>query len=371
MDTKKSLLIGGVSISNGNRPGVLQLFALCIILSFASGCSMVSNRSMGSAPNSPLPFVSPLDEFRSVLVGTPWHNELLPDDERTRLFDATVIRREELIAQCMLGAGFSYWPQPQNHTLELPAEGEWLPDDEDWVTLNGFGIFATGLTPPRGLVTQWFVNDANMEFVRTLSEDGFIEYQRALQGRVFDIANGFESVSDEVWIEINANPTLENAGCQGWAAAEVMRENGEKAANDQFAPLFEALTNMQRNLENSVSDSDRDWARCMAVAGHPDFEKQADAAQSIWVQASEIQSNWDFEVDGSDPTRSPEMISLREYEIILALADLDCRISTDFNARQEQERIATETIFFNDHINEFQALRLAVELGELPDGSSP
>lgn len=351
-------------INTARRAPAPQLFLLCLGLVLIAGCASATDSAPGTISDPPSLEVSPLDEFRGVLVGTPWHNELLTDDERTRLFDENIIRREELIAQCMLAAGWDYWPQPQNHTFTLPVEGEWRPDDEDWVAQHGFGMFSN-LTPPRGQATQWFLADLNMDFIQTLTEDGFLEYQRALHGRrVIDHVRGIELVTTEEWIEIHANPTLENVGCQGWAEAEVARETDELATTGQFAALVNELANWQHSFENTVSEADRDWARCMTVAGYPDFARQADARLFIATQASDIATTWDFETDGPDPTRSPQMDALREQEIAIALADLDCRIAVDFRARQIAHRITAESEFYNDHITEFQALRAAVELGE-------
>jgi len=52
---------------------------------------------------------------------------------------------------------------------------------------------------------------------------------------------------------------------------------------------------------------------------------------------------------------------LRERELEIALADFDCRVASDFSARQEARRIEIETQFVDDHHAALTALRAAAE----------
>jgi len=50
-----------------------------------------------------------------------------------------------------------------------------------------------------------------------------------------------------------------------------------------------------------------------------------------------------------------------EREINTALADYDCRIAVDYQARQDARRTELETQFIADHRADLEALRAAAE----------
>jgi len=52
---------------------------------------------------------------------------------------------------------------------------------------------------------------------------------------------------------------------------------------------------------------------------------------------------------------------MREREIDMALADFDCRVAVDYDARQAAVVNETETQFVNDHRSALEALRSAFE----------
>jgi len=82
----------------------------------------------------------------------------------------------------------------------------------------------------------------------------------------------------------------------------------------------------------------------------------------IAVLPPPIQSSWDYVTYGAEALdRSPQIVALREHEIALALADLDCRLSVDFGSRQTQRRIAAEVEFFSANRAFLEDLRNAAE----------
>jgi len=125
--------------------------------------------------------ISPLDEFRSVLVGTPWQNELLPDEVRVQQFDQRFARVEELLAQCMKDVGFEYAPQPERHALILPAVESWRPQDRDWVAQYGFGVLS-GLVRPHGSEYEAYFSEQTLEYLNQLSESENQAWYRAYYG---------------------------------------------------------------------------------------------------------------------------------------------------------------------------------------------
>lgn len=345
------------------RSRKLVILSTAIVLGIQvplTGCSSVNLNTSEPETGGQVTMGSPLDEFRSLFNGSDWQNELLDDKDRLIAFNSTYSRLEELVAECMNDAGFAYLPEPERHTLALPAPDEWRPDDVDWVLLNGYGIFAYDLARPGGIRSEYL--GVNREVILSnLSESGVEEWLRAYYGRLRDVAGLTGEAFTRFMQELQDNPTQENVGCEGWARNEVDREAGGARALNEFAPLFEALNEMYQNLEYEKSDFDHDWVICMANAGYLGFNRQSDARTSIEEAAGAIYDAWDYETDQSDPNRSPQMVALREHEIELALADLECRITTDFNTRKEQKRIAAETEFVNRNFGYLQDLRLVAE----------
>ena len=92
-------------------------------------------------------------------------------------------------------------------------------------------------------------------------------------------------------------------------------------------------------------------------------------AEDAQIAASELYwefwENWDWE-SGEDPLESTAFRELHAQEIVIALADFDCRVATDFDARERAARFADEEAFVEAHQQEFEALRLAVESGRVP-----
>jgi len=319
----------------------------------SSSSSVMENAPIESEPEQAPANTSPLDEYLNVLWGTNWSDANLSNEERQRRFNAEQVMRENLIAECMLESGFTYIPFPEGQTLVISEGNEWRPDDRDWVAQYGYGTFAD--VNPEAVVSTGHpgITNPNDEIRESLSDGEREAYIAALFGRMFDPEFTSTATLDELW---------ENGGCIMWAAREVAGNSAnQSASNDEFAPLLEAIDQMRESLRNEITEADRDWAVCMANAGHPDFQRQGDAQASVQTQLTSFWDNWDWETDGYEPNNSQEFLVLREKEIDLALADLDCRESTDFAARQEARRIEVETQFVNDHRAELEALRSAAE----------
>jgi len=289
--------------------------------------------------------VSPLAEYLSAIEGT----DLSPDSQIRRFLEEQN-RREELIAQCMHEAGFEYVPSPQAMSA-VQQLGEWQTDDQEWVLQFGYGIFQRP-EGGQGWSAEWSVlADPNSEYVESLSDGERSAFFEALHGPSTGVA-------DETVMEFR--------GCRGWAQQQVFLESpGSLHLLDEFAPLFEAIDTMRENLLFEISDADADWAACMADAGHPGFQRQRDAQQSITERINVLMEglgDWDWLLLGEpSPDNHPAFADAAEHETALALADLNCRVTVDFNARQEARNFEAETQFVNDHRAALEALRSAAE----------
>lgn len=329
---------------------------LAAITTLFLGCTLENQNYQVSGEDVILEMNSPLDEFRAIIQGSPWEDVSLPDEQRIYQFDSAMVRKENLIAQCMLDSGFDYTPSPESYQLELLDIESWNPNERDWVVQYGYGILAINLKRP-GVMQSALPSE--FEAYQTLSESEIEAWRRAFYGNIpidATLTGDFSLIS-----EMRKNPTRENAGCRGWAEAEIALTPENRQEFAEFTPLFEALSEMAYQLAQSISDADRDWAACMANAGFPNFDRQRDAEQTFSNQVSDFFTAWNYETDGPDPTNTPQMHTFREKEIELALADLDCRSETNFDQRQQAHRIAVETQFVNDNLPMLQALRSTIE----------
>ena len=303
-------LLGAVGLSACARPGASN--------SSAAPSSIATENPVQSFP---------LDAFLPAI----WLEN--PDEQQRMQLEAEYQFREQYVTQCMHDAGFVYDPNnlpgnifwsfgsPQN----VRTEELWRPHDRDWIAQWGYGI----VNPPEFL---GFNTEDSRSEDNNLSDAEIEAFSQALFGQM--------------------DFTAENGGCVGAAIAAWREADASNALlSNQFAPLHEALINMLNELNAEVSEAERDWTWCMADAGFPGFERQNDARFSIM----------DIPMFDLSPE---EHAALTELEITTALADFDCRVATNFQARQDERRIAAETQFIQDHRHDLAALQSAMEQGE-------
>jgi len=308
------------------------LFSLAI--SVSSGCSTTS--SVNDNNETTL-----LANYLQALWGTQ-----ISLEEQQRQHDATNMRREELIAQCMLEAGFEYIPKPpENNAVTLIAIGEheFLPDDRDWVSQFGYGLVNAPWNRSPVNVNQTSVSDPNTEIVQSLSQIELVAYQAALWGTVRSESTSHSGIR-------------ETSGCFGWAQSEIQASDPMiLMESEEFAPLFEAISELYAsiNLNPEFIQLNYEWVVCMADEGHPGFERQSDAQKMAAAQTLET----GIPIDPTSPIRQ----TMADQEVELALADLGCREQTRFRDRLDVITTAAETQFVNDHRAELEALRSAGE----------
>jgi len=259
---------------------------------------------------------SPLDEYLSLVLGLG-HS---PAEQR-QIAEQRLIREEDFVAQCMYNDGFTYIPFIERNPLP-DAEHLPRPNDLDWVSQWGYGVF-TNLPNARTQASTretFAENDPNSEIFTNLSEGEQSAWLDALYGD---------------------NTT---AGClsEGWELAQD-ESPASIFQTDEFRPLFDAWVEMSLKANYEFIEADSDWANCMAEAGFSGMESQRDAELKV------------HSLTMSDTTE------LQRTEIEIALADLNCRETVDYQSRRQQHIIEVETQFVNDHRSSLEALRDAAE----------
>jgi len=304
--------------------------------------------SCGFNPESGEDYSSPLSEFTDVF----WNLNADVDEQKLR-FAQENTHRENLIAQCMLEAGFEYIPNLDSLSATFAVSGSWLPDEREWVAQWGYGI----LNAPQDSITaiEWnFDSGPNEKYLQGLSALELAAYNLALWGA--------GSRGEDITVESN--------GCAGWAASQVELNRPNSIASEvSFSPLIDAIDRFQLSLSThpAFDEIHNDWVKCMADMGYDGFIRQSDAIQSITDMSNEFHENWfrnfghDSQTGSSVRDESPERIALAEHEVNLALADLDCRTRTDFQTRYNKVLFTLESQFVSDHRFELETLRSAIE----------
>lgn len=103
---------------------------------------------------------------------------------------------------------------------------------------------------------------------------------------------------------------------------------------------------------DEVEAANQDWAACMAKAGHV-YELQEHAAEAAWVDVENS-----IGIGAAGDVTDAMIAQAREDEITLALADFDCRASTDFATRVNEVRVAHEREFIDDNRELIDAILL-------------
>jgi len=278
---------------------------------------------------------SPLDEYLNIIWGTD-----LSFEEQTRRANDLEARRVDLIAQCMHERGFEFdiHNLPSGifvgFTSVIVPEGVLRPNDLDWVNQWGYGIMSSPF--------QAESPDLRLNEGPVLSDSELDAFNYALTGRPYFPPFG----------EFNED------NCLDWSVVVSNQEVPEGIPVwEQFAPLFEAMSQMEEEFRIQVSEADTRWSECMANDGFPGFQRQWEAQNSIRLLANDVWNRG----GGLPPASDSEEEALRLQEIELAVADLTCRISTGFDLKQNELRLIAETQFVEDNRIALEALRSAAE----------
>jgi len=253
---------------------------------------------------------------------------------------------QELVAECMKDLGFDYIPVPPESSGATSDPTLVQPENRDWVAQWGYMVVNRPYASEEQNRVEVAQSDPNAAIMERLSP----------------------GERDEFLVALDGTPPNYDDGCRHWAYSQPLAPTPADLRNsDEFAPLFQALEEMYASLDYELAEPERDWSECMANSGFPGFDRPWDASESIsnayleWNNAQDWE-NWDWATNG-DPnsTNTPELAALAAREVEVALADFDCRVSTDFEFRMQERRAAAEDSFFNDNHSAFRALRDAAE----------
>jgi hypothetical protein len=346
------------------RHQVLGLLGASALVFTMSACGEAGATADGSAAAA-TQVQGPLTQILSSVWGSD-----LSQEEQQRQFDERNLAEQEFIAQCMSQAGFEYIPHTGNATIVFSDDNMWRPDDREWVTQYGYGAMRSPWDTQREeeqaaieaggeVTTQEFV-DPNSDMLNSLSDSERRAWEIALWG---DWENMPDGVISEDGMILDEDAFWSSQGCNGEARLHTRTDSAfDLMSTDEFRPLMDSIQDFFDTLWALPSEADREWATCMADAGHPGFTRQNDASNSIWEAQTEFWNNmnwdnWDWETMGSPNANThPEMGTIADREVELALTDLDCRESVNFRSRQEAAQIAAETQFVNDHRAALDAL---------------
>ncbi len=274
--------------------------------------------------------------------------EGMSEEEMNEHFAAQQQEVEEFVAECMSEEGFEYIPVDQSQTGSIISSGdEWDPESREWVEEYGYGaINFPGRDDQPDPGTEFV--DPNQEYVASLSESEMAVYYETLYGP--------QPTEEELNEDGSYEYDPENAGCYGRAQLEVA--GGDPYSSEEFKPIVEAINEFYMGLATApaLSELNAAWSSCMAAAGYPGFATQSDAQNSIYDELNAY-----YEGMGEYIEDDPALDEIQEREIALALADLDCRESTDYRQESLRVQFELEEEFVQEHKAELEAFKAALQ----------
>lgn len=328
-----------------SAPALALLAAATLVL---TGCSD-GGKSDGGATTED----GPLSKYLSTL----WDGEEYTQEK----LDAETKQTEELVAACMQKEGFEYIPNLQSGGTIYSSEDEEVEwGSKEFAEQYGYGIVEwPGMNDTPEDDSEEYV-DPNQDYVEALSESEQTAYYEALHGpgptdeemaAMEDGDGGYEYD----WTK---------SGCYGAAQHEVQSESsgGMAAYEDpEFTDLFDAMNEVwgaaydEENPSDEVVEINREWADCMADAGHGDFTSP-DSVQTVLYEEYDRLQMPDGEDGEWQELSETEKQKFQEREIDLALADRSCKQKIDYDDKSMKIQFALEQKFVDEHKTELDAL---------------
>lgn len=273
------------------------------------------------------------------------------------------VEMENLVAECMVDAGFEYIPQDYSSSFTAfdPEDAE-DQNTEEWVTKNGYGMYYDAETEEgdegeEGPVDEWV--DPNADYVASLSESAQVAFYEALNG-------------PDVWSDMTEEEmetyewNWEDGGCYGWASNEVYPESGGTDA--EFEPLFDAFEEMYESQMNApeLKTLHSEWSSCMADAGYTGFATPDDAQTAVMDEYNALYEDLGEPENPEDPNAvwpepsTEDRKAAKQNDIETALADFRCKESVDWTEREQKVTFAIEEQFIKDHQAELEAYKASM-----------
>jgi len=221
--------------------------------------------------------------------------------------------REERIAGCMTEQGFEYFPDvpapDEVIAMEGPAQGT-----REWVERYGFGIWTPVTDEAGAFEFSSEPSTERREYLAAMSPTELEAYHAALWGPVTK--------------EHPDGSVTRSGGCM------AVGYDGIGDQDEYLAQVREEAIAFLTALDGdpAFGELDARWSECMAAEGMS-FAAPFRARESLSEGLDEL-----FEqaaIDGTDPFGSPEVAERAVQEKQVALADLDCRESLDYDRQHK------------------------------------
>lgn len=298
----------------------------------------------GGGGSSETPELGPLDAYFEEVFG----------DFTEQDFDAQQREAEERIAVCMREQGFDYTPVVYDGGVVIVDDEEIDWGSREFAAQYGYGVATwPGMEDPGPVDEGEVFEDPNQAYVDAMSDSERDAYYAALYG------GGF--MTEDEWDPDAEIPEWDPAdsGCQGEAWGDGM---GDPSMDERFQPLMDELMRVYEQMQSDpdVVAADRDWAECMADAGHAGMTSPMNAAEVFYERQNEIYDGVDWgmteaEMDAAQAQVDEALAAMRDEEIAVALADFDCKEEVDHTARYAAVDHRMQQEFLDTHEAELAA----------------
>jgi hypothetical protein len=310
-------------------------------------------------PEPDEPTIGPVSAF---LLSVSALGEESEDEARRRLE-----RSEQIITACMVEQGFEYTPQDYSAPLPWMQDGEVPPagDPIEAAAEYGYSIATWDLAPAPDENARV---DPNADYVAGMSDAERRAYDLALygpgQGEAYAVG---EEPYD--WTKY---------GCYGVSDHELGIDVREYFDDTPYRPLRREIEGMWASVDDDprVLEAERQWASCMADAGHPGLNRVRDAAEGIRAADERI---WQEAYDGvgldlstEDYLTSPEYLTAQQtiterrrelavVEVETAVADATCQEEVGYRVVVGRTGQEIEQAFYDAHLADFESWLAALE----------
>ncbi len=276
------------------------------------------------ADDASAPLFAGTGPLGSMLSGNP--DPSSPDFVRDLV--AQVRAREDAVAACMAEQGFEYAPAvPEPADITVPDPDVPRQGTRAYVEQWGYGI----TTNPPDDAASYTVEQTNPAFA-ALSDEGKEAYFLALEGARVDVQEHADGSTGDAT----------DGGCC---------EQGRLGGGDPALAAFEDEAGAylaQLDDDGSLDDVNGRWSRCMAAEGFS-FTSPTEAYLAIAGAQSGVPLDEHLVQDEAEAT------TVREHEMIVSLADLDCQVETGYAQAWTTARDAYEQRFLDTHVAEVEA----------------
>lgn len=151
---------------------------------------------------------------------------------------------------------------------------------------------------------------------------------------------------------VYAAPDDDRLGCWGPAYRATASPVDAVWGPGEFAAIMQALDGQGRlqHADPRMIALDSEWSHCMADAGFPDIPHQS-LVQSVWLDKA-------YPVEGA--ALQPGASHAR-MEIVMTLADFDCRQAIGFDDREREIRVEVENRILAENQESVDALLALVQ----------